>query len=108
MFINPTKETLELTRNSLANGQNSLRKGVTISTGLTWYDLQAPAKNIYPVITPLRNSIPRVQRINASDAARWKQVPRSPVLAMMRWAGYLKVSVLVQCRMPHLKSRQPT
>jgi hypothetical protein len=54
MFINPTKETLELTRHSLANGQGTLHKGVTISTGLTWYDLQAPAKNIYPVITPLR------------------------------------------------------
>jgi hypothetical protein len=74
MFINPTKETLELTRQSLAQGRSGLRKGVTISTGLTWYDLQAPAKNIYPIITPLRNSIPRVRRANASDAARWRQV----------------------------------
>ncbi len=74
MFINPTKETLALTRHSLANGRGALSKGVTIATGLTWYDLQAPSKNIYPVITPLRNSIPRVQRMNASDAARWKQV----------------------------------
>jgi hypothetical protein len=73
MFINPTKETLELTRHSLAHGQQ-LHKGVTISTGLTFYDLMAPSKNIYPVITPLRNSIPRVRRINASDAARWRQV----------------------------------
>jgi hypothetical protein len=73
MFINPTKETLELTRNSLANGK-PLHKGVTIATGLTFYDLMGPAKNIYPVITPLRNSIPRVRRANASDAARWRQV----------------------------------
>jgi hypothetical protein len=35
MFINPTKETLELTRHSLANGKSSLHKEVTISTGLT-------------------------------------------------------------------------
>ena len=34
MFTNPTKETLELTRQSLAHGQ-PLHKGVTISTGLT-------------------------------------------------------------------------
>ena len=27
---------------------------VNIATGLTYYDLQAPAKNLYPVITPLR------------------------------------------------------
>jgi len=69
MFINPTKETLDLTKQAM-----KLKKGVSLSTGLTWYDLQAPAKNIYPVITPLRNSIPRVARANASDAARWKQV----------------------------------
>lgn len=74
MFVNPTRETLELTRQSLGNAQGELKKGVSISTGLTWYDLQAPAKNIYPVITPLRNSIPRVARLNPGDAARWKQV----------------------------------
>ena len=67
MFINPTRETLEL-------GKNSLKKGVTISSGLVAYDLQAPAKNLYPVITPLRNSIPRVRRLAPGDAARWKQV----------------------------------
>jgi len=73
MFINPTRETLDLTNQALKNGR-PLHKGVTIATGLTYYDLMAPAKNIYPVITPLRNSIPRVRRINASDAARWRQV----------------------------------
>ena len=73
MFINPTKETLALTKHALGNGQ-PLHKGVTLSSGLVFYDLQAPAKNIYPVITPLRNSIPRVQRVNGSDAVRWKQV----------------------------------
>ena len=50
-----TQETLGLMKESLA-------KNVTISTGLTAYDLQAPAKNLYPTITPLRNSLPRVQR----------------------------------------------
>ena len=62
-----TQETLELMKASLA-------KNVTIATGLTAYDLQAPAKNLYPVITPLRNSLPRVQRQFPGDAARWRTI----------------------------------
>src|SRR5579863_10347667 len=62
-----TQETLGLMKDSLA-------KNVTISTGLTAYDLQAPAKNLYPTITPLRNSLPRVARLNPGDAARWKTI----------------------------------
>ena len=62
-----TQETLGLMKESLS-------KSVTISSGLTAYDLQAPAKNLYPVITPLRNSLPRVQRQNPGDAARWRTI----------------------------------
>ena len=62
-----TQETLGLMKESLA-------KNVTLSTGLTAYDLQAPAKNLYPTITPLRNSLPRVARLNPGDAARWRTI----------------------------------
>ncbi|HTZ67935.1 MAG TPA: hypothetical protein VMB83_10800 [Roseiarcus sp.] len=62
-----TQETLGLMKESLA-------KNVTISTGLTAYDLQAPAKNLYPTLTPLRNSVPRVARLNPGDAARWRAI----------------------------------
>ena len=62
-----TQETLGLMKDSLA-------KNVTISTGLTAFDLQAPAKNLYPTITPLRNSIPRVGRLNPGDAAHWRSI----------------------------------
>jgi hypothetical protein len=62
-----TQETLDLMKASLA-------KNVTLSTGLSAYDLQAPAKNIFPVITPLRNALPRVQRQNPGDAARWRTI----------------------------------
>jgi hypothetical protein len=62
-----TQETLGLMKESLS-------KSVSISTGLTAYDLQAPAKNLYPIITPLRNSLPRVQRQNPGDAARWRTI----------------------------------
>jgi hypothetical protein len=66
-IIQTTQETLGLMKESLA-------KNVTIATGLSNYDLQAPAKNLYPTITPLRNAIPRVQRLNPGDAARWRTV----------------------------------
>lgn len=62
-----TQETLGLMKDLLA-------KNVTISTGLTAYDLQAPAKNLYPTITPLRNSVPRVARLNPGDAAHWRSI----------------------------------
>lgn len=63
-------------------GQNGtledLRKAtgtVTLATGLVAYDLEAPAKNLYPVLTPIRNSIPRATRgSGAGDAAHWKQI----------------------------------
>jgi hypothetical protein len=69
-----TEETLRLTKESLAHPDEALAKNVTIATGLSAYDLQAPAKNLYPTITPLRNSIPRVQRVNPGDAARWRTI----------------------------------
>lgn len=69
-----SQEIIDLTKAALAAGQKELAKSIIIATGLTWYDLQAPAKNLYPVITPLRNSIPRVQRRNPGDATHWKSV----------------------------------
>lgn len=35
-------------------------QSASATTGLTGYDLRAPAYNLYPVLTPLRNSMPRV------------------------------------------------
>ena len=44
--------------------------GITQSSGLVWYDLQKPAKNLFPVLTPLRNKIPRVPG-NGGTATNW-------------------------------------
>lgn len=53
---------------------NDLQKaGITQATGLVWYDLQAPAKQLFPVITPLRNKIPRVAG-QGGTATNWKAV----------------------------------
>ena len=69
-----TAESLELTKESLFKGDNALQKGLYVSSGFVPYDLQAPAKNLYPTITPLRNALPRVQRANPGDAAHWRVV----------------------------------
>ncbi len=62
----------------LGSSVDDLRKAtgvVTLANNLVAYDLEAPAKNLYPVLTPLRNSIPRSTRgAGAGDAAHWKQV----------------------------------
>lgn len=73
---NFTADTMASMHKALGGGsQYTMQKaGVTIATGLVYYDLQAPAKNLYPVITPLRNTVPRIQRANSGDATHWKQV----------------------------------
>jgi hypothetical protein len=43
------------------------------TTGLTFYDLEAGAKFLYPVLTPLRNEIPRVSG-KGGIQANWKAV----------------------------------
>lgn len=43
------------------------------TTGLTFYDLEAGAKFLYPVLTPLRNEIPRVSG-RGGIQANWKAV----------------------------------
>ena len=59
-------ETIELLKAALAKGvpEDALLKAWTQSSsatsGLTAYDLEAPAKSLFPVITPLRNALPRV------------------------------------------------
>ena len=71
-LLQTTEETLRLTKAALAD--NALAKNVSLATGLSAYDLQAPAKNLYPIVTPLRNALPRVGRLNPGDAARWRTI----------------------------------
>ncbi|NPV78250.1 MAG: hypothetical protein HPY59_17980 [Anaerolineae bacterium] len=53
---------------------NVLKKtGVTQATGLVAYDLQAPAKNLVPVLTPIRNRTPRVTG-GGGTSTNWKAV----------------------------------
>jgi hypothetical protein len=51
-----------------------MQKSVSLSTGLTYYDLRAPALNMYPTVTPIRNSLTRVARPNPGDKFNYKLV----------------------------------
>lgn len=51
-----------------------LTKDVTQATGLTYYDLRAPALNLFPTVTPLRNAIPRRNMPHPGTALNWKAV----------------------------------
>lgn len=54
-------------------GDESIAKSITVATGLVGFDLQAPAKNLYPVLTPLRNVTPRVKG-ETGVATNWRVV----------------------------------
>ena len=49
-----------------------IEKAITTGTGLVAYDLQAPAKNLYPVNAPLIRSLPRTGGVGT--ATNWKAI----------------------------------
>src|SRR5438309_1726271 len=51
-----------------------LKAGVTTATGYNFFDLRGPAYLLYPVNTPLIESIPKTGRVNDGfgTAAHWK------------------------------------
>jgi hypothetical protein len=59
-MTNFTQETIELIKAAHGNPDDRLAKSISQATGLLAYDLQAPAKNLYSFLTPLRNILPRV------------------------------------------------
>jgi hypothetical protein len=71
--MNPTQDTLDLVKGALASPDDGIAKTITTGAGLVAYDLQSPAKNLYPFVTPLRNSIPRVGG-GTGTATNWRQV----------------------------------
>ncbi len=63
---NTTQDTLqriaEAQKNPIADADltRAYSQSSSATSGLTFYDLESPAKLLYPVLTPLRNRIPRV------------------------------------------------
>lgn len=72
-----SKETLGLVRDAHQAPNEALAKAWTqaanATTGITAYDLEGPAKSLIPVITPLRNEIPRVST-GIGTQANWRAV----------------------------------
>lgn len=64
---------MALMKAAQSSDTSALAKSITQATGLVAYDLQAPAKNLYPVLTPLRNRIKRVPG-SGGIATNWKVV----------------------------------
>src|SRR5215510_4028519 len=72
--MNPiSQESLDLVKGALSKPDFALTKSISTATGLLAYDLQAPAKNLYPFVTPIRNIIPRVGG-GVGSATNWRQV----------------------------------
>ncbi len=70
-------DTLRLIKEAQGNPSAALLKAYTqaasATSGITAYDLEAPAKLLFPVITPLRNVIPRVSG-KGGIQANWRAV----------------------------------
>ena len=71
--MNPTLDTLDLVKGALSTPDDRIAKTISTGTGLVAFDLQAPAKNLYPVVTPIRNTLPRVGG-GTGTASNWRQV----------------------------------
>ena len=72
-----TAESLALMKQAQSAPDGALAKAFLQSAsaiqGITAYDLEAPAKKLYPVITPLRNRIPRVSG-KGGIQANWRAI----------------------------------
>jgi hypothetical protein len=71
--MNPTQDTLDLVKGALRTPDDRITKAITTGSGLVAFDLQTPAKNLFPVTTPIRNSIARVGG-GTGTATNWRQV----------------------------------
>lgn len=75
------KQTLELVKQALGQpvsaetiAKSGWAQPSTATTGLASYNLEAPAKTLYPVLTPLRNAIPRVTVNSPGIQANWRAI----------------------------------
>lgn len=77
MFNVINEETRALLAKSVLEGMKSgsLRKTIDIATGLMGINLDAPAKQLVPLLSPFRQSIPRTVRAG-SDASQWKAITK--------------------------------
>ena len=75
MLGNLTQQTMELLRK--LQSDPVLEKsydtfGISSATAIVNYNLEPYAKTLYPVITPIRNKVPRFTDANGGNAIHWK------------------------------------
>lgn len=71
-LANPSEDIARHVLAMAGANPDRIEKSITTGTGLVAYDLQAPAKNLYPVNTPLIRSLPRTPGVGT--ATNWKSV----------------------------------
>ena len=72
---------LDLMKASLPSREDLKKSSLSVSSGLTWYDLRVPALHQIPWLTPIRDKMPRKQMPNGGNAAYWKTITASTLLA---------------------------
>jgi hypothetical protein len=74
MFQDLTQQTMDLLANIPTSPSSLSKTTIAQSLGLNAFDLRGPALNLYPVLTPLRNKLPRELSTEGDTATRWKAV----------------------------------
>lgn len=88
-----SQETLDQMAEPL---QKALSTGYTTALGLTGYELAAPAKFLVPVLSPWRNSLPRVQAPVGSTASTWRSITGINVARQSPSVGFGYAGALVE------------
>ena len=70
---NPSEDIAREIMTMAGGRSDTIEKAISTGTGLIAYDLQAPAKNLYPVNTPIIKMLPRVGG-GIGTATNWRQV----------------------------------
>lgn len=67
------QQTMDIMNTAMAKTGTFAKAGITVaSPGLVGYELQAPSKHLYPVLSPLRNRIARTMAPQGSLACTWR------------------------------------
>lgn len=77
-----SEQTLEAIKAAMSKGYvpadlplaKATTQGISTSTGLVGINLEAPAKNLFPVLSPLRNRFPRKGAATGATAVQWRAI----------------------------------
>lgn len=76
-LYNVTQQTIDMMAKATELAKSAqTTTGFTTVTGLTGYNLEAPSKKLFPVLAPMRNSIPRKKAPAGAPAANWKAITK--------------------------------